>query len=109
VLFVVQVSAEYQETHTQMLASVVRDYIPAAWLNMVEVKTYYFLALTHYHSALTIAGQAHSVDILAEQFASLHTQESGTSRSHCSLCNVWHQDNERRMFSKLTTYITVKL
>ncbi|KAK2187708.1 hypothetical protein NP493_156g02002 [Ridgeia piscesae] len=93
-----KVSTEYQETHTQMLASVVRDYIPGAWLNMVEVKTYYFLALAHYHSALAIAGQAQTVDILAEQFASLHTQESGTSRTHCSLCNVWHQDNEQRMF-----------
>ncbi|KAI0225678.1 hypothetical protein LSAT2_023545 [Lamellibrachia satsuma] len=93
-----KVSSEYKETHTQMLASPVRDHIPAAWLNMVSVKTHYFRALAHYHSALAVAGRAESVDILAEQFSSLHAQENGTSRPHCSLCNVLHKDDDRRMF-----------
>lgn len=71
VLFFLQVSQMYDETHKIMYTSPVKDYLPYSWVSMVMVKSQYYLALSHFYIATGLLEQKGNNWILHQSVASL--------------------------------------
>ncbi|XP_049540872.1 rhophilin-2 [Anopheles darlingi] len=68
-----QVALEYQEIHRILLSNDVHTYLPECWAGLVPLKSEYYKALAHYHTAKAVRRSG---------FNSKHQQQQQQQRNH---------------------------